>query len=104
MPDVLDGPAIDAALRSLPGWEREGNALGRRVELPSFPAAVELVNRVAEIAEERNHHPDIDIRWRTLVFRCSTHSLGQVTDLDVDLARAISGEIDAAGGRAASQR
>jgi 4a-hydroxytetrahydrobiopterin dehydratase len=55
------------------------------------------VDRVAAIAEDRDHHPDIDIRWRTLTFRCSTHSKGGITDLDVALARSISEEIDSAG-------
>jgi 4a-hydroxytetrahydrobiopterin dehydratase len=98
MADLLDDAAISAALDDLPGWERDGDALVRTAKLPSFPAAIEVVDRVAEIAEERNHHPDIDIRWRTLLFRCSTHSAGGITALDVDLARAISGQVASAGG------
>lgn len=93
MADLLGDSAIDTALQSLPGWERQDNALVRRVELPSFPAAVALVNRVADIAEERNHHPDIDIRWRTVIFRCSTHSRGGITELDIALAQAISAAV-----------
>jgi 4a-hydroxytetrahydrobiopterin dehydratase len=57
-----------------------------------------VVDRVAEIAEDRDHHPDIDIRWRTLTFRCSTHSEGGITDLDAALAAAISEQVAAAGG------
>jgi 4a-hydroxytetrahydrobiopterin dehydratase len=53
-----------------------------------------VVNRVAEIAENDNHHPDIDIRWRTLTFRCSTHSSGGITALDVSLAEEIDGVLD----------
>ena len=53
---------------------------------------------MATIAEERDHHPDIDIRWRNLTFRCSTHSAGGLTELDTALAAAISDEIAAAGG------
>jgi 4a-hydroxytetrahydrobiopterin dehydratase len=98
MADLLDDAAISAALDDLPGWERDGDALVRTAKLPSFPAAIEVVDRVAEIAEERNHHPDIDIRWRTLLFRCSTHSAGGITALDVDLARAISEQVASAGG------
>ena len=96
MPRLLDDDEIDAALGGLPGWEREGDALVRTAALPSFPAAVTVVDRVAAIAEERNHHPDIDIRWRTLTFRCSTHSAGGITEMDVALAASISQEIDAA--------
>jgi len=53
------------------------------------------VNRVAEIAENNNHHPDIDIRWRTLTFRCTTHSAGGITANDVSLAEQIDAVIDA---------
>jgi 4a-hydroxytetrahydrobiopterin dehydratase len=97
MASLLDDAAIDAALHDLPGWERDGNALVRTAALPSFPDAIRMVDRVAVLAEERNHHPDIDIRWRKLTFRCSTHSDGGITELDVALAAAISEELDAAG-------
>src|SRR5918997_6109594 len=96
MPRLLEDDEIAAALGDLPGWQREDDALVRTAELPSFPAAIAVVDRVAATAEERDHHPDIDIRWRTLTFRCSTHSAGGVTELDVALAATISQEIDAA--------
>jgi 4a-hydroxytetrahydrobiopterin dehydratase len=48
-----------------------------------------VVDRVAEVAEEMDHHPDIDIRWRTLTFRCVTHSAGGVTTRDIALANRI---------------
>lgn len=50
---------------------------------------IAFVNRVAEIAEEKNHHPDIDIRWTTVKTMLSTHSEGGVTDKDIELAKAI---------------
>lgn len=93
MAALLDDAEIAAALDGLPGWERDGDALVCTAKLPTFPAAVSVVDRVAEIAEERDHHPDIDIRWRTLVFRCSTHSKGGITDLDVALAAAINEQV-----------
>jgi 4a-hydroxytetrahydrobiopterin dehydratase len=96
MPRLLDDDEITAALGGLPGWEREDDALVRTAALPSFPAAIAVVDRVAAIAEERDHHPDIDIRWNTLTFRCSTHSAGGITRLDAELAASISQEIDAA--------
>ncbi|WP_433278623.1 4a-hydroxytetrahydrobiopterin dehydratase [Pseudonocardia xinjiangensis] len=95
MAELLDDAAIASALTDLPGWEREGDAIVRTATLPSFPAAVAVVVRVAEIAEDRNHHPDIDVRWRTLTFRCSTHSAGGITEKDVVLAASISEQIDA---------
>ncbi len=97
MPDLLDAAAVNSALANLPGWERDGDALVRTAALPSFPAAIAVVDRVAVVAEERDHHPDIDIRWRTLTFRCSSHSAGGITALDVALAAAISEQVAAVG-------
>jgi 4a-hydroxytetrahydrobiopterin dehydratase len=97
---LLDSAAIDDALRELPDWRREDGdspALVLRAQLPSFPVAIEVVGQVAEVAERADHHPDIDIRWRTLIFRCSTHSAGGITALDVQLAREISDLVQAAG-------
>ena len=95
MPALLDDVAVAAALRDLPGWTREGDALVLHATLPTFPVAIGVVARVGEIAEARDHHPDIDIRWRTLTFRCSTHSEGGITQRDVELAKAISEQVDA---------
>lgn len=95
MPELLSDEDLDKALGTLTDWTREGSALVRTVELESFPQAIQVVNRVAEIAENDNHHPDIDIRWRTLTFRCSTHSAGGITPFDVTLAEEIDGVIDA---------
>ncbi|MFD1811497.1 4a-hydroxytetrahydrobiopterin dehydratase [Rhodococcus gannanensis] len=89
MAELLSDAEVTDALTGLPEWRREGAMIVRTVELPTFPDAITVVDRVAEVAEARNHHPDIDIRWRTLTFRCSTHSEGGITDLDVSLAREI---------------
>jgi len=96
MADVLDNDAIAAALRGLDGWSGDAKGITRTAELSSFPAAIAVVDRVAEVAEELDHHPDIDIRWRTLTFRCATHSAGGVTDKDLTLARRID-QLVAAG-------
>lgn len=92
---LLTETEITAALDSLPGWSRAGDAITRTVEAPSFPAGIDLVRRVAEAAEAANHHPDIDIRWRKVTFTLSTHSAGGLTAQDVALAR----EIDRLAGR-----
>jgi 4a-hydroxytetrahydrobiopterin dehydratase len=91
---LLDDDAVRTALTDLPGWERDGDSLVRAAALPSFPAAIRVVDRVAEIAESRNHHPDIDIRWRTVTFRLSTHDSGGITDLDTALAASINEVVD----------
>jgi 4a-hydroxytetrahydrobiopterin dehydratase len=86
MPALLDDSAIDAALKDLPGWRREGDALVRTAELPTFPVAIGVVARVAEIAEGRDHHPDIDIRWRKVTLALVTHDAGGLTWRDTKLA------------------
>ena len=90
MPQLLDSDAVTESLRGLPGWERDGDSIVWTVALPDFPAAISVVDEVAVLAERADHHPDIDIRWRNLTFRCSTHSEGGITRLDLDLAAAIS--------------
>jgi 4a-hydroxytetrahydrobiopterin dehydratase len=98
MTTLLADEQVVAALEGLTSWQRDGDAIVRTAKLPSFPAAIEAVRAVAEIAEARNHHPDIDIRWRTVTFRCSTHSVGGITNLDVELASEIDHVLASATG------
>jgi 4a-hydroxytetrahydrobiopterin dehydratase len=67
-------------------WPEIDGALEKEFELESFPAAIAFVDRLAEVAEAENHHPDIDIRYRRVRVRWSTHSAGGVTDRDRALA------------------
>ena len=88
----LEQQEIDTALAGdLKQWTQDGDSLVRTVEAPSFLEAIDGVRRVAEVAEEADHHPDIDIRWRTLTFRLSTHSEGGITAKDLELAAQIDG-------------
>ncbi|WP_433759105.1 4a-hydroxytetrahydrobiopterin dehydratase [Nocardia sp. CA-135398] len=80
---------LTEALTELSDWTRSGDAITRTIEAKTFPAGIELVRRVADVAENRNHHPDIDIRWRRVTFTLSTHDSGGLTALDVSLAREI---------------
>ena len=89
MSQVLDAAGVTEGLAGLDGWTGDPRAIRRQVELRSFPAAIAVVDRVAEVAEELDHHPDIDIRWRTLTFACATHSAGGVTAKDLGLAARI---------------
>ncbi len=86
--DRLDDGAIDAALAGL-AWRRVGDSLEKTVKLRTFRDAIAFVGRVADIAEEIDHHPDIDIRWRTVVLRVFTHSAAGLTQMDVDFARRV---------------
>ena len=72
------------------GWGEQENALVREFELPSFPAAIEFVDRLAELAESENHHPDIDIRYRKVTVRWTTHSEGGITEKDREMAERTS--------------
>ena len=73
-------------------WRQEGDALVRDFKFKDFAEAMAFVNRVAEIAEQRNHHPDILVHgWNNVRLTLSTHSKGGVTDAD----RALAEQIDA---------
>jgi 4a-hydroxytetrahydrobiopterin dehydratase len=71
-------------------WRREGDAIVRDIELSGFTAAVALANRVADAANEANHHPDILIHdYKHVRLTLSTHSEGGITESDFVLAEAI---------------
>jgi len=87
---VLGASEVDAALAERGvGWSRHGDELVKDVDRGDFAGALDYVNRVGALAEAANHHPDIDIRWRRVVLRLSTHSAGGVTTRDIELAARI---------------
>jgi 4a-hydroxytetrahydrobiopterin dehydratase len=88
-PAALTPDEVATALEMLPGWSGDTTGIHRKIECSSFPAAIAVVDAVALAAEAADHHPDIDIRWRTLHFTLSTHDAGGVTELDVELAHQI---------------
>jgi 4a-hydroxytetrahydrobiopterin dehydratase len=89
MPRRLDDEEIARERATLDGWFGGPYSMSRLVQTGSFAAVMGIVTRVAAVAEELDHHPDIDIRWRTVRFSVTTHSAGGLTDLDVTLARRI---------------
>ncbi|WOQ17352.1 VOC family protein [Raineyella sp. W15-4] len=84
---------------AVPGWRVISGALHVMVECGSFPAALDLVHRVGALAEQHNHHPDIDIRYSRVHLSVVSHDVGQLTDRDVRFARAVSTLVDDAGFR-----
>ncbi|GAA3385910.1 4a-hydroxytetrahydrobiopterin dehydratase [Cryptosporangium minutisporangium] len=86
---TLSADEITAGLTELPEWSGDTSGIRRTVEAASFPAAIALVDRIAVVAEQRDHHPDIDIRWRKVTFALVTHSAGGVTAKDLQLAAEI---------------
>ena len=99
MARLLDADEVVRALGDLPDWQWDGAALHRDVTAPSFLDGVRVVDDVAEVAEQMDHHPDIDLRWRRLAFALSTHSAGGITQLDVELAHRIDEIAREHGGR-----
>jgi 4a-hydroxytetrahydrobiopterin dehydratase len=86
---LLTEPEIAQGLRALPDWARDDNRIVRTVECPTFRGAIELVDQVADAAEEANHHPDIEINWRRVTFRLITKASHGLTAKDMAMAGAI---------------
>jgi len=86
---LLDNDTIASATQNL-GWDRDGDEIVRKFDCGTFPKALEFVNALGERAEAANHHPDIDIRWKDVTLRLSTHSAGGLTQKDLDLASEIN--------------
>lgn len=91
---MLGDAEIEQRLRSVPRWRRDGDAIERELETEDFAAAIRLVDRVAELAEAANHHPDILVHgWNNVRLTLSTHSEGGLTEADFALASAIDGAV-----------
>ena len=91
MPDLLGDDEIASRLEDS-AWQREGDEIVRELKFADFAAAMAFVNRVAQEAEEANHHPDILVHgWNNVRLTLSTHTKGGVTDAD----RALAEQIDA---------
>jgi 4a-hydroxytetrahydrobiopterin dehydratase len=91
---LLDDAQIQDRLLGLE-WRREGDTIVRDLELADFVSAIELVERVARIAEDANHHPDILVHgWNKVRLTLSTHSEGGLTEADFVLAERIDAPIE----------
>lgn len=100
----LPDGAVAARLEALPGWTRAGGAIRREYRFRDFAAAVGFVNRVAEEAEARDHHPDILIHgYNRVTLTVTTHDAGGLTDHDFALAAAADRLAEAAGARQGSR-
>ena len=88
---VLSEKEIRTRLGEVPRWTREGRRITRTWTYEDFPQALAFINRVGQLAEEVNHHPDIVNSWATVTLSLTTHDAGGLTDRDFDLARRIDG-------------
>ena len=102
MTRLLDDEEIERQLGDLPGWTRDGDTIRASYRAPAFLDGIALVQEVAAAAETMDHHPDIDIRWRTVSFALSTHSEGGLPQLDIELAHQISQEAARRGATSAA--
>lgn len=82
---------VRQALAALTGWERRGDEIVKTFERASFPDAIAFVVRIGFLAEQADHHPDLDVRWRKVRVALTTHDSGGLTQLDIDLATKIEG-------------
>jgi 4a-hydroxytetrahydrobiopterin dehydratase len=87
---VLTDAEIKQTLGNLKGWQQNGKAIQRIFEFPDFKAAMQFVNRIADAAEQANHHPDIDIRYNKVTMALVSHDSGGVTQRDVRMAEKIN--------------
>ena len=88
--DLLDAATIERELAETPGWNRAEDAIVKTVTLADFAGAIAFVNKVADVAEEQNHHPDMTVQWNKVVLTLTTHSAGGLTANDFRVARLIN--------------
>ena len=89
MSEILTAAELKQELKRVPEWDQEKKAIERTFEFDDFTQAIDFVNAVAEISEEEEHHPDIDLRYNRVRLVLSTHSKGGLTMRDFDLAERI---------------
>lgn len=85
----LSPEEIKAELEKLRGWSTAEGSIRKRLEFPDFAASLHYVNRVGELAEAADHHPDINFGWGYAEISLTTHDRGGVTDVDMALAAKI---------------
>jgi 4a-hydroxytetrahydrobiopterin dehydratase len=85
----LQTAEIQQRLGALHGWEYKDNAITKLYRFKEFMDGIRFLNRVAEMAEAMDHHPDVQINYTRITFICSTHSEGGVTEKDLRLATQI---------------
>jgi 4a-hydroxytetrahydrobiopterin dehydratase len=86
---LLSDEEVERRLGDLSGWERQGDAIRKEFKGEDFKSSVDFVNRLTPVAEEMNHHPDLEISWNTVTVTITTHSEGGLTENDFELASKI---------------
>ncbi len=94
MSDLLEEDELTSALKKCPEWDVLKKYIVRDFEFEEFMDGIDFVNNVGEIAEEAQHHPDITIKHTKVTLKLTTHDVGGVTDLDIQLAQRIDNLVD----------
>ncbi|MGH3666587.1 MAG: 4a-hydroxytetrahydrobiopterin dehydratase [Egibacteraceae bacterium] len=89
MADLLNPDALHHGLDQLDGWSGDRDGISKTYTFADFAESIAFVNRVARVAEDMNHHPDIHLSWDTVRLEVVTHAAGGVTQSDLDLATRI---------------
>ena len=93
MKEALNSAEIEEVLKTHPAWTLEGGKLVRVWTFKDFVEAMKFVNRLAAVAEEAGHHPDIDVRYNRVVLGLISHDAGGITARDVAMASRIEKEL-----------
>jgi 4a-hydroxytetrahydrobiopterin dehydratase len=86
---LLSHAQISEELTKLDGWHHRGNALEKVYDKGSFDGSIAFVNAVANVANDRDHHPDIGVSWNRVTITTTSHDSGGLTERDFELAAAI---------------
>lgn len=79
-------------LEEFPGWSYDGEWLRKTYEFDTYMRGIEFVNRLAELAEDANHHPDLYVGFREVEVSLKSHDVDAITDRDLDLVQEIEGD------------
>ena len=86
MVEKLSEEQLTEGLATLTEWSRSGDAIQRTFSFADFIGSMTFVNRVAERAEEVQHHPDILVRYSKVTLTLSTHNCGGLSEKDLNFA------------------
>jgi 4a-hydroxytetrahydrobiopterin dehydratase len=89
VPRLLKDGEIRVRLKPLRGWSHEGAFITKTFEFKRFMDGIAFINSVAKVAEQQEHHPDIHVVYTSITLSVQTHSVGGVTEWDLELAEAI---------------
>jgi 4a-hydroxytetrahydrobiopterin dehydratase len=86
---LMSGDEVSAGLKQLNGWSSEGNSIAKTFSFKNYYETMAFVNAVAWIAHRADHHPDLEVGYSKCKVKYSTHSVGGVSDKDVEAAREV---------------